>query len=387
MIIRHINMSLKRKCKGVSLVLPSQSRKANMKNNLKVRSSRIQRSDKAICATLTPSRIIVGVLSLTILLFSLYSAIAVVNSMHAVAASATTDVNSITKHVQIPNDKPTPTPTLTSTSTPTPSPTSTPTPTPTPSPTSTSTPSAKSTTSPPPTASTKPTAAVNATLGTASTVATQSSSQDQTSTGSSTSNNIKSPSQDRQNTELPIIALAIGLPSITAVILFLLVVWRYLRKRLLPTRKVKLPPSGAKPWSRVRTSDAPQNMSTNGNFQANGSKDGEFYSQAPAGLDFDGITATGTLAPNNSGFTPSKGMSPSPTSNFAPNNGSFVSPNSNLAPRTRIFSPASSNSVTPTGIPFNASSTHPNSGSLDLNDPHLKELIKQYSEKSRAAQL
>jgi hypothetical protein len=373
-------------------MLTSQSKKANMKNNLKVGSSKIQRSDKAICARLTPSRIIGGVLSLTILLFSLYSAIAVVNSMHAVAATATTDV----KHAQIPNDKPTPTPSRTSTSThtptPTPSRTSTPKPTPTkkitPSPTSTSTsiPSAKSTTSPPPAASTKPTA----TLGTASTVtavATQNPSQDQTSTGSSTSNGIKSTSQDRQNTEFPIIALAIGLPSSTAAILFLLVVWRFLRKRLLPTRKVKLPPSGAKPWSRVRTSDSPQNMSANGNFQANGSKDGEFYSQAPAGLDFDGITATGALAPNSSRFTPPNGMSPSPTSNFAPNNGSFVTPNSNLAPRTSIFSPASINSVTPTGIPFNASSTHPNSGSLDLNDPHLKELIKQYSEKSRAAQL
>src|SRR5260370_19991067 len=128
-----------------------------MSNSIVGSSRNARRSGNSICARLTPSRIIIGVLSITLLLCSLINAFAEVTSIHALAATASTGVNSVTKRILVPTDTstpvnatiipiqhtptlvppiptiatPTPTPTM-ATSTPTPTPTtSTPTPTPT----------------------------------------------------------------------------------------------------------------------------------------------------------------------------------------------------------------------------------------------------------------
>src|SRR6266852_4290755 len=153
-----------------------------MKNSPVDSSRNARRSGNSMCARLTPSRIIIGVLSITLLLCSLISAFAEVTSIHALAATASTGVNSVTKRILLPIDtstlvnaiiipikhtpKPvpptptpvTPTPTPTMGITPTPTPTMvTPTPTPTMGITPTPTPTMGITPTPTPTMGITPT--------------------------------------------------------------------------------------------------------------------------------------------------------------------------------------------------------------------------------------
>jgi len=64
-----------------------------MKNSPVESSRNARRSGNSMYARLTPSRIIIGVLSITLLLCSLMSAFAEVTSIHAFAANALTGVN------------------------------------------------------------------------------------------------------------------------------------------------------------------------------------------------------------------------------------------------------------------------------------------------------
>ena len=54
---------------------------------------------------------------------------------------------------------------------------------------------------------------------------------------------------------VPFSALMIGLGSVALFGVLLIAGWMIVRRRLLPVSSPKLPPSGAAPWSRTRTSD------------------------------------------------------------------------------------------------------------------------------------
>ena len=149
----------------------------------------------------------------------------------------------------------------------------------------------------------------------------QSSIQGQTPTTKSISNMPRSMPQQQQKNAFPFIALAIGVPGITATLVFLLIGWWLLRKHLLPNNTVQLPPSGANPWSRVRPNDA---WSTN---------------------------VKGTFLPDDNNAQLSNDQMP------LGNNTSDA------------YEQWLSNNFT---------------GTPDLNDPYLKELLNQFSDKTRA---
>jgi hypothetical protein len=351
-----------------------------MKNNVEAGSGKDQRSDNASFARLTPSRLLVGVLSITLLLLSLIGAIAVVTSTPAIAARATLATNSVTKHTLVPNKTSTPSPTPT---TPSPTPTSTTAPTPI------STFAASSTLSLSPTRSSN-TPVATAKPGTTSTVTVsaipaQSSGQGQTPTTPSTSNTIQSASQDQQNGNFPFIALAIGVPGTTAAIVFFFIGWWLLRKHLLPVKNVKLPPSGADPWCRVRVNDTSWNMNVNGSTQPFGSNNQLSNGPVPWGH------TSVALAPYGFGQI-------YPQNNFAP--GSQLSFNGldqiHNAPVMPAPAKPEINGPQAMGNNYNDSygreedayqqwlRNNPE-GTPDINNPYFKELIKQYSDKSRAA--
>jgi hypothetical protein len=407
-----------------------------MKNDLEADSGKIQPWHNAYYARLTPSRLLVGLLSIALLLFSLIGAIAVDTSTHATAARATLATNSVSKHTVIPTDTSTPTitpspsptssatPSPTSTSTPTSTPTTTATPTPTstslPSPTSTSIPSPTPTKiafTPPPTSvasptpylsptRSSPTAVASAMPGATSTIpaiATQSSGQGQTPTTSSTSNTIQSASPNQQNADFPFIALAIGVPGTTAAIAVFFIGWWLLRKRLLPVKKVKLPPSGANPWSRVRTSNTLWNMHSNGSTQPASSNNQLYNGPAPWGqhsVTPVGIPFNRNIAPpiNNVAPTPNGFGQTSMQYDFAPSSQLSFSSFNQMHNASAIPAPSkpevnglqatdnNTNNGDETDVDAYKQWLHNNrTGAPDLNNPYLHELIKQYSDKSRAA--
>lgn len=379
-----------------------------MKNNLEADSGKKQRSDNAQYTMHTPNRILVGVLSILLLLFSLTGAIAIVTGNHTSAARATSASNSAAKYPVIPTDKPSPSPTITAspTTTPSPTPTSTPTrvTTPTPTPTKTAaipSPTSVATSTPSPVRST-PTSVATATpvaTNTITAVVTQSSDQGQTPTNTSKSNNIQSASQDQQNPAFPFIALVIGVPIATGAIALFFIGWWLLRKRLLPVKKVKLPPSGAKPWSRVRASNAPLNMYNNGSTQPAGSNNQ--FSNAPAPWGQNSSAATGipyngnSAPPMNNGYPTPYGFEQTNTQNDA---ASSTQLSFNSLHQMRNTIPAPSNGVNrpqATGYNFhhnvegdtdahNQWVQNKPEGAPDLNNPYLQAVIKQYSDKSRA---
>src|SRR5690348_18208014 len=119
--------------------------RTTMKNNPESDSRKKLRSENANYARLTPSRLLIGVLSITLFLFSLTGAVVLVTSTHPISARATLVTNSLMKLTGKPTDTPTPTstPSPTPTSTLTPTPTATPSPTPTTTTTPTPTPTSK----------------------------------------------------------------------------------------------------------------------------------------------------------------------------------------------------------------------------------------------------
>jgi hypothetical protein len=243
-----------------------------MKNYPEADSGKIKHSNNALDARFAPGRVFVAVLSLILILLSFIGAFAVVNSPHAIAATVTANVG--INHTLPLDDTTTPSPTSTITSTPTPTSTLSPTATPTmtPAPTSTSIPSPTSTaevSTPSPAPSTSPTSSISPTRassttvtnatpgasGTVTAVSPQNSVPGQTPTTTSNANTPQSTPQEQQKNAFPFIALAIGVPGITVTLAFFLIGWWLLRKRLLPSTTVKLPPSGANSWSRVRPNE------------------------------------------------------------------------------------------------------------------------------------
>src|SRR5260370_15712430 len=259
----------------------SQTRYAKMKNSPVESSRNARRSGNIMCARLTPSRIIIGVLSITLLLCSLISAFAEVTSIHALAANALTGVNSVMMRILLPIDTstpvnaiiipikhtpkpvphtpkpvpptptpvtPTPTPTM---ATPTPTPTRvrpTPTPTmgitPTPIPTRTVPTPAHTPTSPPPTTSTTSSSLIPGNTTTATTsglpgttytdtavVATPDSSQGQTQSILPTDSVVQSTGRGQKNSTFPFIPLIIELFGSLAVIYCAFIGRRYLNNR------------------------------------------------------------------------------------------------------------------------------------------------------------
>jgi hypothetical protein len=184
-------------------------------------------------------------------------------------------------------------------------------------------------------------------------------------------------------------------------------------------------------------------------MQPNGGNNWISNSPAPWGYNRD--TAIGGLAPNNTwsnlnngSSAPSHGIFASPTGTFAPDNGSFYTTHNGQIPTTESnFSPTHHSGVAPTPSGFVQTNTHndiastgqlsfnglnqirnaplmpaPGSpganrpqamsnngnngyemdayeqwlrnnpeGTPDLDDPYLKALIKQFSDKSRATRL
>src|SRR6266851_2714301 len=264
-----------------------------MKNSPVESSRNARRSGNSMCARLTPSRIIIGVLSITLLLCSLISAFAEVTSIHAFAANALTGVNSVMMRILLPIDTstpvnaiiipikhtpkpgphtpkpgpPTPTP-VTPTPTPTMGITPTPTPTmgitPTPIPTRAVPTPAHTPTSPPPTTSTTSSSLIPGTTTKATTkglpgttytntagVATPDSSQGQTQSTQSpfpTDSVVQSTGQGQKNSTFPFIPLIIELFGSVAVIYSVFIGRRYLNNRKL-AQTWNSPSSGAYSWS------------------------------------------------------------------------------------------------------------------------------------------
>ena len=272
-----------------------------------------------------------------------------------------------------------PSPTSTSLSSPTP--TSTTAPKPIPTSTAIATPSLSPTHS----SNTTPATATPGATSTETTMPAQSSSQGQTPTTSSTSDTIQSASQDRQNRYFPFIVLAIGIPGAIAAIGFFFIGWWLLRKRLLPVKNVKLPPSGADPWSRVRASDTPWNMNVNGNTQPFSNNN-----QLSSDPVFWGHTSVvPTLYGSGQTY---------PQNNFAPGSHLSINGSNHIHNAPAMPGPAKPgvNEYQAIGNNVNASYRREEDAyqqwlrnnperTQDLNNPYLKELIKQYSDKSRTA--
>jgi hypothetical protein len=156
-------------------------------------------------------------------------------------------------------------------------------------------------------------------------------------------------SQKQQKNAFPFIALAIGVPGITATLVFLLIGWWLMRKRLLPNNTVQLAPSGANPWSRVRPNDA-WNTNINGAFQLDG------YNAQLSKSRMHNIQPLPTPGPATSETDVQQTLG---------KNGDSVNASDAYEQWLR-------NNFT---------------GTPDLNDPYLKELLNQFSDKTRATLL
>jgi hypothetical protein len=325
----------------------------------------------------------VGILPLLFILLSLLGTFVTLSKTDVIAARDKIGAQSAAKlslasaDSSTPTKTPTLTPTMTPSSTLTPSPTATPTmlPTPTstskPSPTATAKPSPAATAKPSPKPTVAPTALPTSSISSTPSISPTHASQNAvtlvtpgaTSIGPAasppslvrsqttpTTTPILHIPREQQNKTFPFMALAIGVPGITATFVFLFIGWWLLRKRLLPQSTVKLPPSGASPWSRVRQNDT---LMTN----VNGT------------LPLDANNAqlslsTSQMLLRSNGIDPFDDIS---ETNIPP----IVSDNSISADNEDIYEQWLHNN---------------NVRNPDLNDPYLKELIKQFSDKTRTTQ-
>ena len=239
---------------------------------------------------LSLTKVIVGVLSLMLLLLSA-GTIMLTYRGNAAADQVATQSSTRTRQIAssgydtatVPMVTNTSLPTPTVTVIPTPTSTASPTPTRAPSPKPTSTPPPKPTSTPPPlpvvTATPLPpataTPVAHATPG-ATASATPSTGQNgglsstptSSSTGTNTSrdNNGLSTSPNGQGSSLPVLELFGGVLCFIAFLFLLFIGWRQLRKHLMPATLVKLPPSGAPPWSRERADNLSKQVNNNQGF-------------------------------------------------------------------------------------------------------------------------
>ncbi len=199
---------------------------------------------------------IVAVLSLALLLFSLIGMVAAIRGAYALTPNQLSASSLATKPTKTPPPRYSPTPTTV------PSPTPTTTPSPAPSPTFTATPTTIATV---PASATPPVKATTSS-GTGKPGGSQRptpvSTLPTTSTGSPAVQHL---SQVQQKGEVAFFPIVIStLSGIAAFALLVAVGLLLLRKWLMPMRKVKLPPSGAAPWQRVRTTSLHGSMNNSG---------------------------------------------------------------------------------------------------------------------------
>jgi hypothetical protein len=408
---------------------------------------------------LSLTKVFVGVFSFTLVFLSAGTilvmhnpnAMADLSGMHVVMgtsqAATPGDLPTLSPIVTItpsstPTDTPTPTPTNTPTPTPTPTntptPTHTPTPrpthTPSPSPTSTpsSSPTATATSSPLPTATTgaHATPGVTATAKATGTVGNgQGSGQDSTPTDAPTAlstspdNNHTDAPQSAQDGAFPLIDVLGGILCTVAFLFLLFIGWRQLRGHLLPAPPVKLPPSGAPPWSRERT-DTPWRQTNNnqgfpppdpavtngygpvssGIMPPSGTQQGfpvpqtgfpyQDYAGPPPSYSMDatrgypGTPTTVSFAPDSGNLPPVTNASfPPVTDEFAsipratnPEKAVHFNRSTRLVPMNN-----NDNAALPGAPPVTNGQWAGNSNGRvpNFNDPYLREMIQQYSQKGQ----
>jgi CheY-like chemotaxis protein len=239
----------------------------------------------------TVSRALVAACSLSLILFSCIGAVegianAQANTPHLVSATT-----SATKPTRTPPGRHSPTPTA-----------------PAPSPTLAAT------------LTTIPTLSANATSPVK--VATPSASQKQrgsqkptpisTQPTPSTTSTIRHTSYYQQKGNPPLSPVVIGiLSSFGGVMLLLIIGLLLLRKYLMPSAKVRLSPSGATPWQRVRIKSVDDHMSSSGSSMQTPTLGGS----SPTSSDF--MPTTDGYSPTTRNVIPSRRGFSSTTSNFA----------------------------------------------------------------------
>jgi hypothetical protein len=387
---------------------------------------------------LSLTKVFVGVLSF-ILVFLSAGTILVTHNPNAMADQSGLHVAMGTNQSASPGDTPTDTPTATNTpsptptDTPTPTPTNTPTPTPTPRPTHTpsptstpsSSPTATATSSPLPTATTgaHATPGVTATAKATGTVGNgQGSGQDSTPTDAPTAvstsvdNNHTDASQSGQDSTFPLMTILGGILCTIAFLFLLFIGWRQLRRHLLPAPAVKLPPSGASPWSRERT-DIPWGQTNNNQgFPPPDPAVTNGYGSVSSGIMPPSGTQQGFPAPQTgfsyhdyAGPPPSYGIDAPRGYPGTPTTVSFAPASGNLPPITNASFPPVTNEFASipraTGpekaVRFNRSTrlvpmNNNDNAALpaappvtngqragNFNDPYLREMVRHYGQKGQ----
>jgi hypothetical protein len=366
---------------------------------------------------LSLTKVIIGVLALLLLVLSTgtllvtYRASAMADQPGIQSPMSNRQIsssghNSITPPIVTDTSLPSPTITLTitpsPTNTPTPTPTNTPTPTPTrtPSPTPTNTPSPKPTntpsSSPVATATSLPhsttTPGAHATPGanaSASPGSDQSGGQGSTPTDSSTGTNTsvndngQGTSPNGQGRSFPFLELFGGVLCSITFLFLLFIGWQQLRRYLMPVAPVKLPPSGAPPWSRERPNNPWKPMNNNQGFPPSGPAVASAYGPATSPITpypYQGAPVAGNFAPSNGNFPPvTDGFPALPHAsdperaipfNAAPYMVPMNNNNGALPPAPPV-----------TNGQWNGS---PTNAGPDINDPYLVEMIREYREKGNA---
>src|SRR5579883_1090335 len=291
---------------------PDQGSRHLVKNNARLSRVRV-----------TPVHVVGLVLVLGLLIISFMTSLTGISYVHASSPLAPMDSPTSTDtSTPSPTSTDTSTPSPTSTDTSTPSPTSTKAPTKTPTPKPTTPPGASPTTGATATASASPTATATTTavLPTLTPDATATSAPPTTigSTSGTSTTGRTSGGGDIMHVVLIVSGISLLL------ILSLGTGWFFFRRMLLPQADAKLPPSGARPWSRTRVPNPNSSVGEVGTlnmdqFNKNAAQayngSGVHYVPPPNGFE----QASNGFAPANNGFAPaSNGFAPA-NNGFAPN--------------------------------------------------------------------
>lgn len=267
----------------------------------------------------TPVHVAGFVLVLALLLISIATSLAGISYAHASSPRVPLDTPTAVD-TTTPSPTPTNTPTSTPTNTPTPTPTKAPTKTPTPRPTA---PPAAPTANATATAGASPTATATA-VAPVQTPAITPTGAPPTTIGNTTGTS--TPARTSGSGEGMRVMLIIAGASVL-LLLCLGVGWFFFRRMLLPQAGSKLPPSGARPWSRTRAPNPDSSLNGistlnmdefNRNVvQASNPLDNQY---APVPNGFNQAAAAGFAPPNN-GYAPNMPPGNGFARNMPPNNG------------------------------------------------------------------
>ena len=298
---------------------------------------------------LTPLRVAIGVLALLLLVISGIGSLAQVKNSYAMSECG------ILFPCQSPTPSPSPSSSPTKTSTPSPTKTSTPRPSPTP-----------RSTLPPvssPTAGASPSATTNVSPTTTTTVASIGGAQPDASPTSAPPTTGGNPGNQTSNqsgvsgTSRVAMIVALTILGLLLVLLLSLGIGRIVfRRMLLPRINVKLPPSGARPWSRFRVPN-PASLGGNGNALAFAAVNNGF----DPGLNGFEQSNNGYAPPNGSDATMQQRFDPT-SHGFGPNVQGFEPAHNDLnAPTLAGFGPQDMLSQLPNdyGMPGNGSGDFP----------------------------